>query len=429
MRPARITTAILLLLLSIPGLGQEYRPLRKQADSLYRTYDYRGAIPWYLKAVAAADFAYKKADGLYQVATCYSLLREKDSAMIILSACIRAGFHDKAQLVKDKNLTPLHGEKEWEPLVASVIEEKKVLHADPKKSIIYTIDIDLFWAAYDRAQQDTANRVAIYKQYYFDKGSKGMQDYMGLKVSSIRAFVRHYDERPAFYRDIRNNTLNVDSLKPGMYGCFDKLKIIYPQAVFPDIYFIMGAYTSAGTVTNAGLLLGVNQICASENTPLGELTLWQKNVIQRFHEIPLIVAHELIHFEQDSLMSQDDTTTLFNAEIEGMADFLGEMIAGKTINQRLHVWAKGKEKKIWAAFTKEMYLNRSFNWMGNAEQERPDYPADQGYWVGYQICKAYYQQAENKQQAIYDMLHFKDSKAFLQKSGWEKIVAALPDGP
>jgi hypothetical protein len=116
-------------------------------------------------------------------------------------------------------------------------------------------------------------------------------------------------------------SLSAYSLKPAIYTCFYKWKTIYPQAQFPDVYFIVGAFTSAGTVSNAGLLIGIDQVC------------------------------------RDELLKMQDTTTLFAVEVEGMADFLGEMISGKNINQRLHDWAKGKERKIWQAFTKDMPAN------------------------------------------------------------------------
>jgi hypothetical protein len=41
-----------------------------------------------------------------------------------------------------------------------------------------------------------------------------------------------------------------------------------------------------------------------------------------------------------------------------------------------------------------------------------------GYWVGYRIVKAYYQQASDKRRAIREILEMSDPKAFLAKSGW-----------
>jgi hypothetical protein len=64
-----------------------------------------------------------------------------------------------------------------------------------------------------------------------------------------------------------------------------------------------------------------------------------------------------------------------------------------------------------------MYLNRVGNWIANSSQETPDHPADLGYWVGYQICKAYFDNSPDKKAAIREMLNFKDSKAFYEKSG------------
>lgn len=72
-----------------------------------------------------------------------------------------------------------------------------------------------------------------------------------------------------------------------------------------------------------------------------------------------------------------------------------------------------------------MYLNRYSNWIANSKQSGPDNPPDQGYWVGYQICKAYYEKAKDKKQAIDDMLHLQDYRKFLAESGWEQKVAGM----
>lgn len=424
MKTHSIIISILLLVLSVKTFGQDYRQLHKSADSLYKAGNYTGATRHYLKSAAIADFNLQKRGSLYRAACCYSLAGNRDSAFIALHKSIAAGYSDKAHLLQDKDLNILHSEKEWGPLVQSVKEEKKALNNDPRQASLVTKDVHQFWVAYDKAQKDTASRVTIYKKYYFDKASRGMQDYMGLKVRSIKAFVKHYDTHAAFYKAIRNNTLQVDSFKPVIYTCFEKLKAIYPQAVFPDVYFIMGAYTAAGTVSDAGLLIGINQMCKADNIPLGELNLWEKNNFNPLENMPGIISHELIHFEQDKLLKSEDTTTLLPVLLEGMADFLGEMISGKNINQRLHNWAKGKEKRIWQAFLKDMNFDRYSNWIANANQETPDNPADQGYWIGYQICRAYYVNAVDKQQVIYDMLHFTNAREFLKKSKWEEIVTS-----
>jgi uncharacterized protein YjaZ len=186
---------------------------------------------------------------------------------------------------------------------------------------------------------------------------------------------------------------------------------------------LIGNYTSAGTVSSRGLLIGVDQYSKTDDVPVNELNLWEKNNFQRIENLPHLIAHELIHFNQAGLAS--DTTTLAAALREGMADFFGELISGKTSNERLHVWVKGKEKQVWEDFKKEMWLNRSRNWIANSSQETPDHPADLGYWVGYMICKAYYNKAADKRQAVWDILNIKDYKAFYEKSGVEEYIRGL----
>ena len=68
-----------------------------------------------------------------------------------------------------------------------------------------------------------------------------------------------------------------------------------------------------------------------------------------------------------------------------------------------------------------MYLDRAYNWIANSEQETDDKPADLGYWVGYQICKAYYEQATNKKKKPFTKCCiFKTIKNFLNKASWTK---------
>jgi len=70
-----------------------------------------------------------------------------------------------------------------------------------------------------------------------------------------------------------------------------------------------------------------------------------------------------------------------------------------------------------------MYLNRYSNWIANGDQESAEKPADLGYYVGYEICKAYYDKATDKKQAIKDIFTIRDYKAFLEKSGYDEIMA------
>lgn len=123
---------------------------------------------------------------------------------------------------------------------------------------------------------------------------------------------------------------------------------------------------------------------------------------------------------------RQDTTLISYAIQEGMADFFAELLTGVNPSQRQYDFAKDRKKKIWNDFAAEMYLNRYNNWIANGDQETPDHPSDLGYYIGYEICKSYYDEMPDKKQAIIDMFHISDYKDFLKKSKYEEKMNALP---
>ncbi|GAB2800819.1 hypothetical protein GCM10027275_53550 [Rhabdobacter roseus] len=404
--------------------AQDAKHWYQLADSCVQVKSFALAGEYYQRYAESADFRTQKARGYYNTACCYALAGKPDWAFPMLEAALTHGYANYQNLAHDEDLASLRSDDaRWQKALRRLKPNRKSLNTDPRQAQFHTEDIARFWRAYDAAKQQPEQQKEIFKKYYFEPASEGMHDYLGMKVGSIDAFLKHHNERPRFYTALRPNTLRVEAYKEDFYRAFQNLKALYPEAVFPDVYFIMGAFTSAGTVSDAGLLIGINQIAKTDEVPTDELSLWQKNNFQKLSSLPDIIAHELIHFQQDDMKS--DTITLGYAIIEGMADFMGELISGRNSNARLDVWAKGREKEIWARFQKDMYHDRYSNWIGNGDQETPDHPADQGYWVGYQICKAYYDNAADKKKAIHDMLHIQDYRAFLAQSQWEAKVAGL----
>jgi len=48
-----------------------------------------------------------------------------------------------------------------------------------------------------------------------------------------------------------------------------------------------------------------------------------------------------------------------------------------------------------------------------------------GYWLGHQICRAYYEKAKDKKQAVYDILKIKGLDVFIEVSGYAEQMALL----
>jgi uncharacterized protein YjaZ len=417
---SKLLGVFLTIFVTIAASAQNDNPT-KLADSFYQAKNYKAAAMAYLNVAEEDDWPTVKKGCFYNAACCYALDGDTAKAISYLEKSVYEwGYKNVDNVLNDGDLTSLHKTAQWKKIITYLKDNKKQL-SNPRSAKLITSDIHNFWEAYDLVQNDTANMAAIYKAGYFDKASIGLRDYTFTKIGKQEYFVNNQRKKPKFYKAIRNNTLSVDTMKEQMYQSFEKFKALYDEASFPDIYFVIGRWNSAGTASDNGLLLGVDQIAQTPEIPTDELNLWEKNNFTPINRVPVIVAHELIHFQQDKI--KRDTTLLCGALIEGMADFLAELIIGQNPAQRLQDFANGKRKKIWADFQQEMYLKRAYNWIANGDQERPDHPADLGYYMGYEICKAYYEKAADKKQAIKDILTFQNAKELLEKSGYAEKVA------
>ena len=292
------------------------------------------------------------------------------------------------------------------------------LNQDPAAVKFVTSDIDNFWQAYDRAAKETdkTKRIAIFQTEYLDKGTPGLKDFLRLRIKSAENLVGAIDRMPKYYASIRPQTLQVHRMEKRMRAAFKKFKSIYPDAVFPDVYFLIGVTSSGGTTGRSGLLIGTEMYGKTANTPMDELGDWLKVVLSTVDNVPAIVAHESCHYNQHYYMAGDQRHLLGKALQEGACDTIGELISGRNINDHLKVYGKTHDEEIWRDFEADMYKPDYSKWMYNAQNAK-DRPADLGYYVGYLITQAYYKNAKDKRQAVHDILNIQDARTFYEASG------------
>lgn len=395
--------------------------LLQVGNKFYKAKEFDKAGKVWFQSAELADNKITKQTNYYYAAIAYAEAKDSLNTFNCLEMSIRKnGFNDVAELKTQDVFAFINKSDRWVKLLNSI---KPVYTTDPLKVQVIDADVKNFWAAYDKIKTSQGKAEQIYKQDYFDKGTMALQFYFVNKIQTVSNFVYMHNAKSKYYESIRKNTLKAAQLKPAYQKSFVKLKKIYPEAVFPPIYFVIGKLRSAGTSCSYGLILGIDQACMSPTADTTELTTWEKHNVSTFEELPYTVAHELIHYLQAGMAS--DTTLLKASLVEGMADFIGELISGKTANERLKVYAKGKEEKIWESFEKEMYLDKAENWIANADQETAEKPADLGYWVGYEICKSYYENAKDKHKAIYVMLHIQDYKKFFEDSKFKQKIESM----
>jgi hypothetical protein len=283
---------------------------------------------------------------------------------------------------------------------------------DPSAAKLVTSDIDLFWKAYDKATP--TNDLYVYRDEYLRKGSEGLKAFTSMRIGSSCNLVDAIATAPKYYAGLREPSLKVASYEPQIRSSYKKLQEIYPDAVFPDVYFVIGRQSSAGTLTDKMLLIGVDMFGKSTPASLDELSPWLKAVVGSMDRLPYVVAHELIHYQQKYPRNQN-STLLTRAVGEGSADFIAELISGSHINPHLHEYGNPIEKELWLEFQKEMSGTDVSNWMYQGEKAVRR-PADLGYYMGYKIAESYYRNATDKKQAVREILEVKDVNEFLTSS-------------
>jgi hypothetical protein len=291
-------------------------------------------------------------------------------------------------------------------------------NTDPNAARIVTSDVEIFWKAYDRAKPE--NDLIVFRDEYLKKGSVGLQEFTRLRIGNSCNLVNSINASPKYYAALREPSLKIGAYENQMRASFKKLKEIYPAAIFPDIFFVIGRMSSAGTLSDRGLLIGVDMFGKNAGAPQDELSNWHKAVVGSIDRLPYIVAHELIHYQQKTV---SDDSLLARSINEGVPDFVAELIAGDTINPHLHKFGNSIEKELWLEFKKEMNGKDVSNWLYQGDRAT-DKPADLGYYIGYKIAENYYKNAADKKQAVKDMLEIKDFAKFLADSKYEEKFAA-----
>lgn len=282
---------------------------------------------------------------------------------------------------------------------------------DPAAARIITDDVSRFWAAYDRATPE--NLATVLQTDYLDPGTPGLEAFILYRIRSAEALARAIETHPQYYASARESTLRLAAFEPEIRVAFHRFKALYPEAVFPDVYFVIGRLTSGGTANRNALIVGAEMYGRTDDFPAEEFGNWHRAVLAPPERVPALVAHELVHYQQRFSLGR---SSLLAASIrEGTADFVAELIAGEHINPHVHAWANPREALLWEEFQTRMHKDDYDDWL--FDPDTPDgRPADLGYWMGYRIVASFFAQTTDTTAALREILRIRDAEDFLTQS-------------
>jgi hypothetical protein len=400
--------------LSLACIGIALLPALGSAQTVAGTW--RGAVssaqgdqPLILKldSTATGWSGTMQAPGVSDVTPLESVSISKDSLMFTLTAQgmsvavagkLAAGAFDGVLVLDGNPMGDVHLEQPKAPVVvaqATPRPAKRVYPSVEADSVHFvTSDITRFWNVFDSST--TTNAVQRYQEL-LDTGSPAYQDFVLTHIGNGFSFAKQANNEKARYEAVRAQTMHVADAEPAIRDAFRKLKALYPDAKFPDVYFVVGRFNTGGFTADHGVVIAAEMY----NSPA---------------QLAAIAAHEVVHAQQPALSGDKPATLLTRAFREGAADFVGQMISGGNINEPAYTYGKAHEHQLWLEFRKAMTGTDYSPWM--YVKPADDRPNDLGYFIGYRIAEAYYNRQTNKAAAIKEILTATDMDALLKKSGY-----------
>ncbi len=289
-----------------------------------------------------------------------------------------------------------------------------------KPQKIFTTDIDNFWFAFDSIQKTNnfEEKIRIVNDLYIDKGTKGLKAFMKTRNYSDTLWVELIQNLPKFWSSIRSNTLKVKSKSREIEKAVIRFKELYPKLKDAEMYFTIGGLRSGGTTMGNLVLIGSEIAAADSLVDVSEFkNNWLPTVFkkQSLNNIVFLNIHEYVHTQQ----SNQGNDVLSESIREGACDFIAELIMKKPYQSQYMIYGINHEEVIKKLFKKEMHTKLYENWLSNGGKMGEK--ADLGYFIGYRICESYYNNLENKSDAIKNIIELDYSKnetvlEFLKKS-------------
>lgn len=268
---------------------------------------------------------------------------------------------------------------------------------------ISTSDIEHFWEAYDKVIS-TSDR-SLQKHYldslYLQRGSIGLKAICNARNYTTDDYLEAIRSYPKFWNSIRNNTLKANQFSKEFDNGIAQLKKLYPALKPAYIYFTIGALRTNGTTTDSLVLIGSELAMADQHTISEEFPdgvrqnrriYFDSNPIEK---LVLLNIHEYVHTQQKRPLNNLLSYVIY----EGVAEFVSVKALGvKSIVPAIEY---GKSNpKVKAKFEREMYYGTNLSEWLWSDGSNEFGMRDLGYYIGYQLCELFYNQASNKEEAI-----------------------------
>lgn len=303
---------------------------------------------------------------------------------------------------------------------------KNASKENQKSQNVVTTDITNFWNAYDQitTTQDSVLQYHYLDSLYFKKGTAGLEGIIEARRYTAEEYINAINTYPKFWNSIRANTLQAANVGLQLQEEIEKLKTIYPQLKPAKIYFSIGAFRTPGTTIDSLVLIGSELAMADTNAVTSELPENLSHLKAYFATNPnknlvFLNIHEYVHTQQKARVYNLLSSLIY----EGVAEFVTVKALNQPSPNPQIAFGKNNAERIREVFEDEMFYVANFDKWLNGDEPNEFGMRDLGYYVGYQICENYYNQAKDKKVAIKTMIELdyeneSEIEAFIKTSNY-----------
>lgn len=277
-----------------------------------------------------------------------------------------------------------------------------------KAQKVFSTDVDNFWKAYDQITKtkDSVSQYKLLEEMFLSKGTEGLNAIRKARNYTAQDYINAINNYPKFWYSVRSNTLKSKSIAKDLDRGIEKLRKLYPELKPAKIYFTIGALRTNGTYVQNLVLIGSELAMADNNTVTDEFSENIRNARRKFFDsnplknLVLLNMHEYVHTQQKTYVDN----LLSYVISEGVAEFVSVKAMGVPSAAPAIQYGKNHAEAVRAKFEDEMfYISNLYRWLWSDAPN--DFGVrDLGYYIGYQICENYYNQADNKKDAIKKMI-------------------------
>lgn len=116
----------------------------------------------------------------------------------------------------------------------------------PEGARLVMSDVVRFWDVFDRSSSP-AELVRLLESDYLQTGTDALRDFIPHRILGADSLAALVTRQRSRYEAARARSLDVVAMERAIRAPWFALEYLYPQAVYPDVYFVIGRFNSGGT--------------------------------------------------------------------------------------------------------------------------------------------------------------------------------------